>query len=104
MTSSHVITFFSSDLPRITKQPVNSVTTESDSAHFECEADGFPKPEIRWVKLNSRLPSRRASVQPNGTLSIRHANKDDAGTYACVAANVFGVVKSYVALVVQGRA
>lgn len=89
------------DPPEITKQPANLVVTESESAKFECRARGFPKPKIRWQKLDSSLPQSRASMSREDSLTISRVQQSDAGTYVCVAESVFGVVRSYAVLVVQ---
>jgi hypothetical protein len=89
------------DPPEIIKQPANVVVTASESAVFQCKATGFPKPQIRWKKLDANLPRSRTSISREDSLTISRVQKSDAGTYVCVAESVFGVAKSYAVLVVQ---
>ena len=91
------------DPPVITKQPGAVVSLESEEAKFHCEAEGFPTPKIRWLKLDSTLPRSRATMSLNDTLTIRNIHRHDAGTYVCLAENIFGVVRSYASLIVQGQ-
>ncbi|XP_062506265.1 roundabout homolog 1-like isoform X1 [Corticium candelabrum] len=89
------------DPPVITKQPSAVVSLESEEAKFHCKAEGFPTPKIRWLKLDSTLPRSRATMSLNDTLTIRNVHRHDAGTYVCLAENIFGVVRSYASLIVQ---
>ena len=70
---------------------------------FECKARGFPKPQIRWQKLDSSLPRSRTSISREDSLTINSVQQSDAGTYVCLAESVFGVAKSYAILVVQSK-
>ncbi|KAH8025841.1 hypothetical protein HPB51_012873 [Rhipicephalus microplus] len=66
---------------------------------FDCQADGFPVPVIRWKKEYRAEGGRdfaviisNANVQilENGSLSIREADRSDAGHYMCQALNGVG--------------
>ncbi|XP_062504646.1 roundabout homolog 1-like [Corticium candelabrum] len=87
--------------PVITTKPANAIIAVSESAKLDCQASGFPRPEIRWLKVDSNLPLSRSSISPNGTLTITDTRRHDTGTYVCVAENIFGVAKAYAPLVVQ---
>jgi hypothetical protein len=89
------------ELPEIIKQPANTVVTEPGNATFECKARGFPRPQIRWQRLDSKLPQPRTSISETNSLRINRVQLSDAGTYVCVAESVFGVAKSYAILIVQ---
>lgn len=47
--------------PKITEQPedvVYEVTSSSESAMLECQADGYPNPAYQWfkVRVNQKTP------------------------------------------------
>ena len=71
--------------PRITMNPA-SVNADNGTTEvsFTCNATGFPKPEIEWMKENSFLPSS-ASGQDTSTLTIGPVLFGDEGLYYCVA-------------------
>ncbi|NXD25247.1 IGS10 protein, partial [Spelaeornis formosus] len=66
------------------------------SVSLQCRAQGSPAPRISWLLANgSRLlpsaaGSRRARVEPDGTLLLRAVSVYDRGIYTCVAANLAG--------------
>lgn len=77
---------------------------------FNCRAPrGEPEPKVKWKKN-----SRPLTIAPGdhriyfddttGSLHIRAAQKDDAGTYVCVGYNVAGERESTAArLLVRGK-
>ncbi|XP_062506729.1 roundabout homolog 1-like [Corticium candelabrum] len=89
------------DPPVITKQPSAVVSLESEAVEFHCEAEGFPTPKIRWLKLDSTLPRSRATISLNDTLRITNIHRHDAGTYVCLAENIFGFARGFATLIVQ---
>ena len=95
--------FFRAEPPVITTKPANAIIAVSESARLDCQASGFPRPEIRWLRVDSNLPLSRSSISPNGTLTITDTRRHDTGTYVCVAKNIFGVAKAYAPLVVQSK-
>ncbi|XP_026068965.1 contactin-4 isoform X1 [Carassius auratus] len=87
--------------PVFTKQPGSIVfpvdTMEKNKeVVFSCEAQGDPPPFYRW-KLNGSLlnfkPGSHHSLS-GGNLRINHLNKEDAGTYQCLASNSLGTIVS----------
>ena len=71
--------------PMITMNPA-SVNADNGTTEvsFTCNATGFPKPEIEWMKEDSFLPSS-ASGQDTTTLTIGPVLFGDEGLYYCVA-------------------
>lgn len=58
---------------------------ENNQVGVRCEAEGFPPPLIKWVKL---LGNKNVA---NGTFWIlRSAKRTDQGRYRCIATNGFG--------------
>ena len=90
------------EAPVIAKPPRNQVVDQGKSAILECEADGYPDPEIHWHKLKSTLPLSRSSVNENGSLVIKNVHQLDAGSYACLAKTVFGSASAYASITVRG--
>ncbi|XP_068703646.1 contactin-4-like isoform X2 [Montipora foliosa] len=71
--------------PEITLHPGNKVVDENNPVGVQCEAEGFPPPLIKWVKL---LGNRNVA---NGTsLFLPSAQRSDHGRYRCIATNGFG--------------
>ncbi|ALC49261.1 Nrg [Drosophila busckii] len=94
--------------PKITKQPptdellfkVAQANKESDKPFIiECEANGHPEPEYRWIKNGKKFDwqayDNRMLRQPGrGTLVITSPKDEDLGQYQCFASNEFGVATS----------
>ena len=76
-------------LPTIIKHPGNISIDEGDTIILECEASGFPIPQIRWVLNDSILLANRSFVE------IMSAKKEQhEGHYRCVAKNPAGSVSA----------
>ncbi|XP_062914301.1 neuronal cell adhesion molecule a isoform X9 [Mobula hypostoma] len=65
-------------------------------ALLDCEFFGSPIPQIQWFKddQGSVLHGDSYTVHENGSLEIAFAQKNDSGTYTCVATNSRGVVQN----------
>ncbi|RZF32964.1 hypothetical protein LSTR_LSTR000834 [Laodelphax striatellus] len=69
-------------------------------AAIHCQATGFPKPKITWMKLRSEDSNDFVQVEEilgmrvsaNGTLLIRSTEPSHEGSYSCQAANGVGSV------------
>lgn len=59
---------------------------------LECLCDGFPKPQIKWLKDNIPLKktSRHYFTPENQLLVITDTNTDDSGIYKCEISNSVG--------------
>ncbi|XP_053677419.1 lachesin [Anopheles nili] len=63
------------------------VVSEGKPAQMECYASGFPVPQITWRRENNAiLPTGGATFSGN-VLNIHSVQKQDRGTYYCVADN-----------------
>ncbi|XP_075732107.1 cell adhesion molecule Dscam1-like [Rhipicephalus microplus] len=85
--------------PTWRQEPVDKAAVMGQAVTFDCQADGFPVPVIRWKKEHRTESGREfaviisnANVQilENGSLSIREADRLDAGHYMCQALNGVG--------------
>ncbi|KAG0425022.1 hypothetical protein HPB47_027788, partial [Ixodes persulcatus] len=66
-----------------------AVATETLSLH--CRLLSYPIDSVHWEKDGRRLPfHHRQKVFPNGTLLVLATSVQDAGEYACIAANTQG--------------
>ena len=84
----------------IVKPPAKIVGYIGANMTLNCSATGDPQPVISWKRQGSQLPVGR-SQQIDGALVIRDVQKEDAGSYICVAtsAGVFDVERvTYVEL------
>ncbi|XP_070391735.1 cell adhesion molecule Dscam1-like isoform X3 [Dermacentor albipictus] len=85
--------------PTWRQEPVDKAAVMGQAVSFDCQAEGFPVPVIRWKKEHRTESGREfaviisnANVQilENGSLSIREADRSDAGHYMCQALNGVG--------------
>ncbi|XP_033885551.3 hemicentin-1-like isoform X1 [Acipenser ruthenus] len=59
-----------------------------------CRAVGVPTPRITWAFNNNIIPAQFDNVNGHSELVIERVRKDDSGTYACIAENSVGSIKS----------
>uniref|UniRef100_A0A8B9PX97 Neural cell adhesion molecule L1-like protein n=1 Tax=Apteryx owenii TaxID=8824 RepID=A0A8B9PX97_APTOW len=76
----------------LTSDGENYATVVGYSAFLHCEIFASPVADIRWTKDDSIEPlsALRYELNKNGTLEIKGTRKEDAGSYACWAANSVG--------------
>ncbi|XP_029011854.1 contactin-3-like isoform X2 [Betta splendens] len=60
--------------------------------HWECRANGRPKPSYTWLKNGQQLLSQDRTHVEDGVLSVSALTLSDAGMYQCVAENKHGVI------------
>jgi hemicentin len=71
--------------PYITVYPIGYLEIElSDPAMFVCDAEGFPAPDVNWVKIAGEMNAIVPSTA--GNLTFLLAKAEDNGTYVCQAA------------------
>ena len=70
--------------------PSIQVLSVGQAAQFVCLVEGFPPPEVVWLRDGEPHPNlRRASILREG-LSLRDVRVTDVGVYECVASNALG--------------
>ena len=74
--------FLSSRLVSVqfTEVPQNITVNTSTPLFLNCDATGFPEPEIRWEKSGIHLCGTKQ-------LNISSSSTNDAGEYVCIASN-----------------
>ncbi|XP_076349782.1 cell adhesion molecule Dscam1-like isoform X2 [Tachypleus tridentatus] len=99
--SNHTATMVIHVPPTWKIEPKNIAVTKGVDSKLDCQARGFPAPNIHWSKAKgTEEPGQYSSitsnshlhVYDNGTLIIYKSKKEDAGFYLCEATN--GVVPS----------
>ncbi|KAG8201070.1 hypothetical protein JTE90_002743 [Oedothorax gibbosus] len=77
-------------------KPSDQSALEGISVTFDCQAEGQPRPVVRWKfgkddgTFQSILSSSHIHVLENGSLTITVAQKSDAGYYMCETSNDVG--------------
>nr|AWV54575.1 mDscam12 [Tetranychus urticae] len=77
-------------------EPKDKSVIKGNSLTLDCQADGSPRPIIRWKKSTDgedfKVVISNAHIQTleNGSLTIREVAKEDAGHYMCQAMNGIG--------------
>ncbi|XP_048210845.1 neural cell adhesion molecule L1-like protein [Perognathus longimembris pacificus] len=80
-------------LPLIeTKDEENYATVVGSSAFLHCEFFASPEAVVTWQTVDAAKPleGQRYHVYENGTLQIRRATEEDAGSYSCWVENAIG--------------
>lgn len=93
------------------------LATTNDRVALRCEAEGWPRPHIFWLKDNKyisfyekdgyyigNIPTRGSKVKSIASeLTIVAAQPDNSGEFTCVAVNEIGVSKYNITVVVSGK-
>lgn len=85
--------------PIITIPPEHQTLQAGDRLTLECDADGFPSPQIGWLRDGRPLPttSQRITLEADNTeLTVDHIKESDAGE--CVVAVHVRVSRMYILL------
>ncbi|XP_074602199.1 cell adhesion molecule Dscam1-like isoform X2 [Brevipalpus obovatus] len=87
--------------PKWTIEPMDQSVVIGDRVTFDCQAEGYPMPLIRWKmasegKSDFRSISSNYHIQTleNGSLVIRETLESDSGHFSCEAENGVGSVLS----------
>uniref|UniRef100_A0A3Q2Y7I6 Neural cell adhesion molecule L1 n=1 Tax=Hippocampus comes TaxID=109280 RepID=A0A3Q2Y7I6_HIPCM len=69
---------------------------------LECIPEGFPTPQVEWIKIGHKLPTK-AKLESHGKLLIVPTiEQEDSGKYMCKAKNKLGEVIHYFTVTVEG--
>ena len=74
----------------LTKLEKTVTRQESSSLTLYCEANGYPKPDIRWEFDKRKINDSRYTFPTKGGLFISNVNRNDAGSIQCIAENILG--------------
>ena len=94
--------YFPSDKPEIIGGPTVIKSWISHETEVNCEAEGFPAPEIVW----SRKGKVTSSTTPNSclsTLKFTPEEKNEFGILLCSAKNLLGTAKKNVTVKQLGK-
>uniref|UniRef100_A0A8C3ANB7 Neural cell adhesion molecule L1 n=1 Tax=Cyclopterus lumpus TaxID=8103 RepID=A0A8C3ANB7_CYCLU len=87
----------------LTPSGVKSETrlVKGEDLKWECIAEGFPTPQVEWVKMGHQLPVK-AKLENHGKLMIvPRVDREDGGKYMCKAKNALGEAVHYFTLMVE---
>uniref|UniRef100_A0A8C4UE85 Hemicentin-1 n=1 Tax=Falco tinnunculus TaxID=100819 RepID=A0A8C4UE85_FALTI len=90
-------------VPPVTKPHLKEYVVPVDQAvTLQCEAEGYPEPEISWHKDGQQITeSIRRRILSTGALQVVFVQPGDAGRYTCIAANPAGSSTSSMELAVH---
>lgn len=78
------------DPPKIIRPPRDVTSIEGSFVGLQCLADGYPKPDITWIKLTGNKV-----LTTGDSFQISSVSRKDQGKYQCVADNKFGKPAKY---------
>ncbi|XP_042263546.1 neural cell adhesion molecule L1-like protein isoform X2 [Thunnus maccoyii] len=87
----------------LTPSGVRSETqlVKGEDLKLECIAEGFPTPQVEWVKIGHELPIK-AKLESHGKLLIvPRVEQEDSGKYMCKAKNALGEAIHYFTVTVE---
>ncbi|ESP01846.1 hypothetical protein LOTGIDRAFT_172309 [Lottia gigantea] len=78
--------------PLITEGPTSLAHKIARHSVLKCEANGYPKPQITWLKNGEKIEfdSRHEVIEKKNSLRIFNSREDDSGYYQCIAENKHG--------------
>ncbi|XP_050062195.1 titin isoform X3 [Aphis gossypii] len=92
--------------PKFTKLLSDVLVREGDSITLECNADGCPKPNFKWIRNTVEIkPDQRTTLSADedgtATLHIQNALPTDKGQYTAIAVNKAGEAKCFSHVIVK---
>lgn len=117
----HILHFLILHVHNLTAKPKTSIIGDrsriaagDSSPYLRCEAVGWPRPTIFWMKDNKNISNKNENYQYQekpvainvssiaSTLTILSIQREDGGVYTCVGMNALGVDKRSVSVRVPG--
>ncbi|XP_053720471.1 protogenin A [Synchiropus splendidus] len=86
--------------PSLVEWPESLTRPRAGTARFVCEADGFPSPQITWLKNGETIHSNGRIKMYNSKLVINQIIPEDDAIYQCQAENEQGSVLAMARLIV----
>lgn len=77
------------------------VLLKGDTLQLECIPQGYPTPNIIWMKMGDKLPERTELNNFGKLLTISSVEEGDAGKYMCTAKNSAGQAVHYFDVIVE---
>lgn len=77
------------------------VLLKGDNLRLECIPEGYPTPQVTWMKMGDKLPPRTKLKNFGKLLSISAVGETDAGKYMCTAQNSAGQTVHYFDVIVE---
>ncbi|XP_055315179.1 cell adhesion molecule Dscam2 isoform X2 [Sitodiplosis mosellana] len=77
--------------PRWIREPQDTVLMLGNAVAINCDAEGYPEPEITWLKGEGKSSKEFKSIQlRNNSLTVDYVTDADEGYYMCTANNGIG--------------
>ncbi|XP_024082908.1 peroxidasin homolog, partial [Cimex lectularius] len=83
------------------RRPIDQVAKEGDTVQLECSVKGDVAPLITWTKDDLPVPAARATISPEGTLTINSVTIEDSALYRCNVDSIGGRISTSAELVVN---
>ncbi|XP_054472345.1 neural cell adhesion molecule L1-like protein [Anoplopoma fimbria] len=74
---------------------------KGEDLKLECIAEGFPTPQVEWVKMGHQLPVKAKLGNHGKLLFVPEIDQEDGGKYMCKAKNQLGETVHYFTLTVE---
>lgn len=74
---------------------------KGEDLNLECIAAGFPTPQVEWVKMGQRLPTKAKTESHGKLLIVPDVEQEDGGKYMCKAKNTLGEAVHYFTVTVE---
>ncbi|GIY53241.1 down syndrome cell adhesion molecule-like protein Dscam2 [Caerostris darwini] len=95
---NHTATMIVKVPPKWRTEPSDKSVVMGQPVMFDCQANGYPDPVIRWKKSSEGsktqfqviISNENVQILENGSLIIKEASKEDSGHYMCQATNDVG--------------
>ncbi|XP_059849711.1 hemicentin-1-like [Hypanus sabinus] len=86
---------FVPEAPSVSVNPSAQSFSRGAEVHIDCAATaGYPDPGVAWIREGAFLiSSDRLYISEHGTLILKDAVPEDAGSYICLASNTVGTAQ-----------
>uniref|UniRef100_UPI0037E82D6D neural cell adhesion molecule L1-like protein n=1 Tax=Semicossyphus pulcher TaxID=241346 RepID=UPI0037E82D6D len=74
---------------------------KGEDLKLECIAEGFPTPQVEWVKIGYKLPVKAKLENHGKLLMVQRVEPEDSGKYMCKAKNTHGEAVHYFTVTVE---
>ncbi|XP_036957871.1 neural cell adhesion molecule L1-like protein isoform X4 [Acanthopagrus latus] len=78
-----------------------TLLVKGEDLKLECIAEGFPTPQVEWVKMGHQLPSKVKLENHGKLLIVPRVELEDGGKYMCKAKNTLGEAVHYFPVTVE---